>query len=984
MFQLQMKNLLLTLVLTAQLPAQTIAQSTTTSFAPRFTVPASADFGFPILPSVEDPEAPDSQASCPGYLASNVQSIQNGFTADLSLAGEPCNVLGNDVESLTLSVVMQAKGRVNVNIQPTHLDASNSSHYTLPETYAPIPTASNGSAQIGTFNVTWSNEPSFSFTLTRASNGDEIFSTNGSKLIYEDQFIEFVTTMPDSYNAYGLGERIHQLRLGNNLTATSWAADAGTPLDYNIYGTHPVYLDTRYYQQTPQGTWNYSTSANANETYQSYTHAVYNRNAHGQEVLMNANNITWRLLGGSIDLYFFDGPTPQEAIQHYQKEATGFPAMQQYWAFGYHQCRWGYQNWSVVQDVVDNFKKYDIPLETIWNDIDYMLAYRDFINDPNTFGISEGQQFLAGLHANNQHYIPIVDSAIYIPNPDNATDAYEIYNRGNDSNVFLNNPDGSQYIGSVWPGYTVFPDWHTENATTWWTNEMVTWHGQIPFDGIWIDMSEVSSFCVGSCGTGNLSLNPVHPPFLLPGEPGNIDFGYPEGFNATNSTEFAAASSSSASQASAFSTPAAAATSTTYFRSTPTPGVRNVDHPPYAIKNVNGDLAVHAVAPNATHHDGVQEYDVHNLNGHQILNATYQALLSVFPGRRPLIIGRSTFASSGRWAGHWGGDNVSKWTDMYFSIPQALSMAIFGIPMFGPDTCGFASNSDEELCNRWMQLSAFFPFYRNHNTLAANSQEPYRWGSVIVASKKAMHIRYSLLPYIYTLFYYAHTQAHTVMRALAWEFPNDPSLASADRQFLLGPALMVTPVLNQGNTSVEGVFPGIGQGTRWYDWYNGTEITNVTAGANVTIDAPLGHIPLFVRGGYVLPKQAPGYTTTDSRKGAWSLLVALSQNGTAHGDLYLDDGYSVTPNATTIVKFSVSGGTLSTQVSGNFTDSNSLANVTVWGLSSQPSGVKFNGNDLPSGNVIWNSTTLGLKVVGLSNVTSVSSAWSGNWTLSWT
>ena len=71
---------------------------------------------------------------------------------------------------------------------------------------------------------------------------------------------------------------------------------------------------------------------------------------------------------------------------------------------------------------------------------------------------------------------------------------------------------------------------------------------------------------------------------------------------------------------------------------------------------------------------------------HQILNATYQGLLSVFPGKRPFIIGRSTFAGSGKWAGHWGGDNASKWYYMYFSIPQALSFSLFGIPMFGVDT----------------------------------------------------------------------------------------------------------------------------------------------------------------------------------------------------------------------------------------------------------------------------------------------------------
>lgn len=83
-----------------------------------------------------------------------------------------------------------------------------------------------------------------------------------------------------------------------------------------------------------------------------------------------------------------------------------------------------------------------------------MSQYRDFENDPVRFNYSEGAQFLAQLHANNQHYVPIVDSAIYSPNPDNASDAYLTYNRGLAVNAFMLNPDGSLYVGEVWPGYT--------------------------------------------------------------------------------------------------------------------------------------------------------------------------------------------------------------------------------------------------------------------------------------------------------------------------------------------------------------------------------------------------------------------------------------------------------------------------------------------------------------------------------------------------
>lgn len=143
----------------------------------------------------------------------------------------------------------------------------------------------------------------------------------------------------------------------------------------------------------------------------------------------------------------------------------------------------------------------------------------------------------------------------------------------------------------------------------------IEWHKEVPFDGFWVDMTEVASFCVGSCGTGNVTLNPAHPPFALPGEEGNRIYSYPEGFNITNATEASSALSASSSQAAKTSTTAGTPTSTRYLRTTPTPGQRNVNHPPYVINHVQGDLAVHAVSPNATHHNGVQEYDVHNVWG---------------------------------------------------------------------------------------------------------------------------------------------------------------------------------------------------------------------------------------------------------------------------------------------------------------------------------------------------------------------------------
>jgi alpha-glucosidase len=280
-----------------------------------------------------------------------------------------------------------------------------------------------------------------------------------------------------------------------------------------------------------------------------------------------------------------------------------------------------------------------------------------------------------------------------------------------------------------------------------------------------------------------------------------------------------------------------------------------------------------------------------------------------------------------------------------------------------------------------MQLSAFFPFYRNHNTLSANSQEPYRWDAVASASRTAMHIRYSLLPYMYTLFHEAHTTGSTVMRALAWEFPNEPQLAGVDTQFLLGPNILVTPVLEPQADTVNGVFPGIVDGESWFDWYSGERV-QAEAGVNTTIPAPLGHIPVFIRGGSVLPTQEPGYTTTDSRKNPWSLIVALSTNGKASGALYVDDGESLEPESCLDISFAAMNGQLKADVQGEYHDANALANVTVLGVSNAVGQVKLNGETIDASKVDYNQTSSVLKLTGLNDLTA-SGAWQSSWTLSW-
>ena len=163
----------------------------------------------------------------------------------------------------------------------------------------------------------------------------------------------------------------------------------------------------------------------------------------------------------------------------------------------------------------------------------------------------------------------------------------------------------------------------------------------------------------------------------------------------------------------------------------------------------------------------------------------------------------------------------------------------------------------------------------------------------------------------YTLFANASTYGSPTVRALWFEFPEEPELFGIDRQYLVGRDILVTPVLDPNVTTVAGVFPGRGN-TIWRDWYTHKAVNvSSTPGATVTLDAPLGHINVHIRdGSAILLHAKPGYTTTETREGPYELLVSLDKQGRAFGTAYVDDGESVPPTPHTNLKFWAEGGVL--------------------------------------------------------------------------
>jgi alpha-D-xyloside xylohydrolase len=234
-------------------------------------------------------------------------------------------------------------------------------------------------------------------------------------------------------------------------------------------------------------------------------------------------------------------------------------------------------------------------------------------------------------------------------------------------------------------------------------------------------------------------------------------------------------------------------------------------------------------------------------------SAVYEGQRKTSEQKRVFILSRSAFAGAQRNSiAAWSGDVESNWLSFARQIPAGLNFELSGLPYWTTDIGGFIIGDPDdpayrELFVRWFEYGTFCPIFRLHGTRTTNQNELWSYGpeaQTILTSYD--RLRYRLMPYIYSLAWKTTSEGYTPMRALAMDFRTDTRALNIGDQFMFGPALLVNPVTEPGASSRRVYLPA----AKWYDFWTGHAADR---GGMVETAAPLDRIPLFVRGGSIVP-----------------------------------------------------------------------------------------------------------------------------------
>ena len=304
--------------------------------------------------------------------------------------------------------------------------------------------------------------------------------------------------------------------------------------------------------------------------------------------------------------------------------------------------------------------------------------------------------------------------------------------------------------------------------------------------------------------------------------------------------------------------------------------------------------------------------EMHDVYGMENSRATFEGLKTLAPDLRPFVLTRATYAGGQRYAATWTGDNSSSWNHLRMTTPMLENLGLSGFAFSGADVGGYAGTPSSDLLTKWLEIAAFQPIDRDHTETGTADQEPWVGGPAQEdIRRRFIETRYRLMPYLYTLAEEASRTGLPLVRPLFVEFPHaapdghplDVDLP-ASGEFLLGRDLLIAaPPFPDELDRYPVEFPS----SSWYDFWTGEKVPqpktepakgdsplppNVAAQPPLTasVQPSLETLPVFARGGSILPMAPLVESTNETPKGPLTLRVYAGSD--CSGTLYQDDGRS--------------------------------------------------------------------------------------------
>ncbi len=330
---------------------------------------------------------------------------------------------------------------------------------------------------------------------------------------------------------------------------------------------------------------------------------------------------------------------------------------------------------------------------------------------------------------------------------------------------------------------------------------------------------------------------------------------------------------------------------------------------------------------------------VRNIYPLMCVEGVYDHQRAVSSDKRVFILTRSYFTGQQRTgANTWSGDVQSTWNDFRAQIPLCLNYTLTASPYVNSDIGGFFPSGYnrrgqtqtcsqnplfQELYVRWLQFGVFNPMMRSHGE--SSRREIWEFGKkgepIYDAIEKAIRMRYSLLPYIYSTAWQVCSCDDSFMRALMMDFKGDKKVWDMNDEFMFGRSLLVAPVTHALYTNEERRWSDekfdwtqaksmdvyLPAGAKWYNYYD-NKLYN--GGREVSVDASIDHCPLFVRAGSILPI---GPDVQYASEKPWdNLEVRVYAGADGKFTLYEDEGdnYNYENGQYTTISFSLKGNTL--------------------------------------------------------------------------